>query len=165
MELRGVDLPPDFLHLLMLDSGWAYMISQSGGTAMAVFVTGRGWLRNHKHVIRETICHTLKRHPLYGRSFAESEVINIIGFRDARTSCRQCLGQGNWLPIGDAAFALNPVTGSGLTRSIASAIQASDTLSCYLKNGDRTQIDSYVHKQQLDFGSQVVSLMSSPYLF
>ena len=55
---------------------------------------------------------------------------------DARTGIRREWGPFNRLPIGDAAFTLDPLSGSGLSRALEMANQASTSADEYLATGD-----------------------------
>jgi flavin-dependent dehydrogenase len=71
--------------------------------------------------------------------------------RDARTTCRRRLWRGRWLPIGDAAFAVDPISGAGLTRSIEMAISAAECVAEFLKTGCTKAIQRFATLNTLAF--------------
>lgn len=48
---------------------------------------------------------------------------------DARTSIRTVLWRGNWFSIGDAAWSLDPLSGSGVERAVNEGVSAGQALS------------------------------------
>ena len=164
-QLGGLELPDGFLHLMMLDSGWVYFIPEGAKKTSAVFVTSNAWLRKHRSSLTDAFRQELQRFDLNRELFAGLHSIELKGFRDARTSCRCCFWKDNWMPIGDAAYALNPITGGGLARSFAMATDAAIAIDGYLHGGNCELLSSFVRKQRSDFGYHVESLSNSPYIF
>lgn len=110
------------------EEGWWYAVRSVGGQSFVACFTDsdripptadrREWLttilRATRHVRRwvETIPH--------------DEDIRIC---DARTSIRTVLWRDNWLSIGDAAWTLDPLSGSGVERAVNDGVLAGHALS------------------------------------
>jgi flavin-dependent dehydrogenase len=67
----------------------------------------------------------------------EAPALEVRGF-DARTSIRTHLWRRSWLTLGDAAWSLDPLSGTGIERALASALDAADAISAALRT-DRSE--------------------------
>jgi len=56
----------------------------------------------------------------------------VISVSDARTSIRRLLWRGTWLPIGDAAFAMDPLSGNGIERAVRDGNDAAHAVAAAL---------------------------------
>ena len=85
---------------------------------------------------------------------------------DARTSIRNVLWRNAWISIGDAAWSLDPLSGSGLKRAIGGGIDAAAAISRGLVQRDvealRSQAMSQVHAfvESLDIQQKYYALES-----
>jgi hypothetical protein len=69
--------------------------------------------------------------------------VALAAVRDARTGCRHAQRRGRWLPIGDSAFTLDPLSGSGLTRALRMAEAATAAVERYLGAGDPAALSAF----------------------
>ncbi|GAB3858107.1 hypothetical protein GCM10028822_32870 [Hymenobacter terrigena] len=58
----------------------------------------------------------------------------VIRVCEARTSVRHTLWENNWLCIGDAAWSLDPLSGTGIERAIHSGSRAATALAAALES-------------------------------
>ncbi|WP_151702910.1 NAD(P)/FAD-dependent oxidoreductase [Nitrincola alkalilacustris] len=70
----------------------------------------------------------------------------------ARTStpvlCLQCAGH-NWLRIGDAAMAVDPLSGNGIFQAISSALQAPAVINTLLTSPEQQEIAIAFHQERI----------------
>ena len=126
----------DQLRVEVTENGWWYLAEHPREGLIAVFLTD-GDLFDHargdfdKQLASEFLgtCLPLSLEP-------ESVVPGSRPFRDARTSSRRLLGRGGWLPIGDAAYTIDPLSGSGLNLAARSAGRAAIATFEYLSTDD-----------------------------
>lgn len=64
--------------------------------------------------------------------FARRLELQPVRATDARTSIRKLLWRGNWLAVGDSAWTLDPLSGNGVERALASARRAATAVSSAL---------------------------------
>ncbi len=155
---KGLAMPDSFLHLTTLQSGWMYWIPGIANESTAVFVTDKHWVRQNRMDLDGALRKELESSLSFRRWFPGLGSIECVGFRDARTSCRRCLWKENWLPIGDAAYAVNPITGSGLARSIRMASEGARAVASFLDSGNSDALESFAYQQVEDFRSLANSL-------
>ena len=163
-HLGGMTLPEDFLHLTTLPSGWMYLLPGPAKMTTAVYITDKHWVRQNRADLEGALRRNLESILACRSMFAGLSSIVCFGFRDARTSCRRCLWRGNWLPIGDAAFAVNPITGSGLARSIRMASEGAKAVAEFLTSGDSDSLETFACQQVVDFHSLANSIAKTPFV-
>jgi flavin-dependent dehydrogenase len=163
-RVRGTVKPEDYLHLATLQSGWLYLVPGIEHESNAVFVTNKQWVRQNRVDVVGALRKELDCSLAIKSWFQALNSIECIGFRDARTSCRSCLWKGNWLPIGDAAYAANPITGGGLSRSIRMAVEGAKAVENFLNSGNTDSLQSFACQQVEDFRSLANSLLKTHFL-
>lgn len=138
--------------------GWWYAVSSlCARTFVGFFVDAdsiptstsrRAWLIDHMgatHHIREVV-----------KSIPDSTPIRSW---DSRTSIRTVLWRNNWVVAGDAAWTLDPLSGSGIERAAINGVSAGDAIANGIKdNSDEplrdfavSQVNSYqsaIHTQR-----------------
>ena len=122
----------DQLWLFATENGWWYATDHPGAGSVAVFLTD-GDLLPRAPLLEDWLDRELSANgvPI---ELTRSSAPDV---RDARTSCRRMLTRGGWLPIGDAAYSIDPLSGSGLENAIRSAGRAAVATTRYLHGGDR----------------------------
>lgn len=75
-----------------------------------------------------------------------------VGEPHARTStpilCEQCTGD-NWIRVGDAAMAVDPLSGNGIFQAMSSALQAPAVINTLLKYPERKQLAQDFHQARV----------------
>ncbi|MBY4676624.1 flavin-dependent monooxygenase QhpG [Marinobacterium arenosum] len=71
----------------------------------------------------------------------------------ARTStpilCRQAVGD-NWIRVGDAAMAVDPLSGNGIFQALSSALQAPAVINTLLQQPENGALAKQFHQQRVD---------------
>ncbi|QOT82042.1 NAD(P)/FAD-dependent oxidoreductase [Cupriavidus basilensis] len=65
------------------------------------------------------------------------------------TLCAQTVG-ANWLRVGDAAMAVDPLSGNGMFQSLSSALQAPAVINTILTRPERAPLARRFHQQRID---------------
>jgi flavin-dependent dehydrogenase len=122
--------PPDWMHLATSKAGWWYTLPATEGAAEAVFMTDsdlfpRDPIARWQHLTSEfrSAFQNMKASPV---------VADRVWARDARTTCRQRVWAGCWLPIGDARATIDPLTGAGLERALGFAEVGAELVADFL---------------------------------
>jgi 2-polyprenyl-6-methoxyphenol hydroxylase-like FAD-dependent oxidoreductase len=112
-------------------SGWWYWVDRAGTGPVGVFLTDGDLLPKSSVAIHEFLeaerasSPVLPSGPLALGSGSPANPRASPTIRDARTGIRRSWNQPRRFPIGDSAFTLDPLSGSGLTRAIHMAVDAS----------------------------------------
>lgn len=62
---------------------------------------------------------------------------------NARTSARSVLWRNRWIPAGDAAFSLDPVSGTGIERALTDGMAVAEAVSSCVADGDEGRLRSH----------------------
>lgn len=124
----------DTMRLASSSAGWWYTLPLDGQRTFVVFLTDGDLIS----VRRAALSASLPRQ--FQEAFASippnlSRAIATALVRDARTSCAARQWRGRWLRIGDAAFSMDPISGSGLAEGILLAEPAAASVSEFLRWG------------------------------
>jgi 2-polyprenyl-6-methoxyphenol hydroxylase-like FAD-dependent oxidoreductase len=77
---------------------------------------------------------------------------------EARTSVRHTLWEDNWICIGDAAWSLDPLSGTGIEQAIRSGIGAAAALAAYMESpGQTDHIRQYAQARGQSFRQMLIS--------
>lgn len=72
---------------------------------------------------------------------------------DARTSARNLIWRGNWMSFGDAAWSIDPLSGSGISRAINDGFAAATSITQALTSGDMEVLRRHALKTTVDLGT------------
>ena len=130
--------------------GWWYSASFSDSHAIAVYLTDADLLgRDRLAFFRDSLAHSAHTRERL-RSLGEPHLTCIA----ADTSYREsCAGEG-WLAVGDAAFAIDPLSGSGIRHALESGLDAGTALS-RAASGEHQALSHYEEQARLDFFRQL----------
>ncbi|KWH30890.1 FAD-dependent oxidoreductase [Burkholderia cepacia] len=95
-------------------------------------------------------CATLRQTPLARDFFGANAAANAHVF--ARTSSATLCsdtGSTNWLRVGDAAMAVDPLSGNGIFQSLSSALQAPAVIHTLLAHPDRAALALRFHARRI----------------
>lgn len=139
-------LPPSRVQIMLLEAdeeGWWYSSSDASGHGAVVYLSDADLLPRTPE----------ERASFFRRKFASSRLLSqhlpalpdVLDLRliDARTSRARHFSTRASLSIGDAAYAVDPLSGSGIRRAVESALAASDAVHAFLVTGDRRIFDRY----------------------
>jgi flavin-dependent dehydrogenase len=113
-------------------SGWWYTANGAAVYLTDSDLVPRGKVELEYHVRREWKY-------AFGTEFSGEPVQR----RDARTSCASSVWRGDRLSCGDAAFTVDPPSGSGLTRAIRSAARAAEVIDEHLSTGNTAGLSAF----------------------
>ena len=149
----------EILHLAPTLLGWWYTMGTLSHPTSVVFLTDADLLPHSPHERQQFI-----RHEFAGISAGavfsgiaaimdrDFECLPII---DARTTCRQTICQRGWLPVGDAFFTLDPLSGDGLTRGLRMSQASSIVIDQYLREPNSDLLEKYCADYFSEFTSQL----------
>ncbi|SFI58382.1 NAD(P)/FAD-dependent oxidoreductase [Planctomicrobium piriforme] len=130
--------PAEWLHLSSSSAGWWYSLKTAKLSADAVFMTDADLLPRNRDLIQSHL------RTQFDKAFpAQSALLGTVArwtVRDARTSVRCCLWRGRWLPVGDAAFTLDPLSGNGIGRALRMADDIAALDWRMILNGDYQEL-------------------------
>jgi flavin-dependent dehydrogenase len=141
-----MDLPPSPVQIMLLEAdaeGWWYSSCDAGGRGAAVYLSDADLLPKSRQ----------ERASFFRRKFASSRLLrqhlpplpDVLDLRliDARTSRVKRFCTRASLSIGDAAYAVDPLSGSGVRRAVESALAASAAVQAFLVTGDARDLKRY----------------------
>jgi flavin-dependent dehydrogenase len=132
--------------VLVLDrarNGWWYA-SSSGTTSDLAFVTDADCLPPH-HLRQQFLISEYRDAALLADSLQGEPSFAVTHATDARTGYRETMAGDGWLAVGDAAIALDPLSGNGIRLAIEGAAHVAHAIDSWLRTGARDGIRSYVH--------------------
>lgn len=133
-----------------LEDGWAWMARLEDGrcywqvTQDAAGLPGKAGLAAY--------CVTLR-----GRSALVAELFDDQALIPAPVHARsstailagECVGQ-DWIRVGDAAMAVDPLSGNGIFQSLSSALQAPVVINTLLRRPERAELARQFHQQRVE---------------
>jgi flavin-dependent dehydrogenase len=131
--------------------GWWYSVSFADSHTIAVYLTDADLLPRG---CREEFFLDRLRHSAHTRERLCSLGQPVLKCVPADTSYRDpCAGNG-WLAVGDAAFALDPLSGFGIRHALESGLVAANALR-QAASGQRRALSRYQEHSNLDFFQQL----------
>jgi flavin-dependent dehydrogenase len=150
--LRGTvaNSPDDCTLVEAVEDGWWYSASVPGSRHVVAYMTDAdlfvrgsdGADRFWRQQLQKTI-HTRALIDSYPREFGPFIVA-------ANSSRLNRFSDGNWLAVGDAAFAFDPLSSQGVYRALESGIRAAQVVRSYF-GGARTALRSYSGEMEESF--------------
>lgn len=131
-------------------NGWWYVTRAADGEAAAVFLTDADLLLE-SGLTRDEVFHAelaathVVRHRLPPLPLA----VRLFG-SDARTGKRGRIAAHGWIAIGDAAYSIDPLSGTGIQRCVESATCAAAECDAFL-SGDVDALERYSIWANADF--------------
>lgn len=152
-----LDRHPSMSNTAMVEScaqGWWYAAPIAAGRQIVALFTDADFVAAHsqRQLMRAQLAAT--RH---FRDIACIEDHGKIRVSNARTSIRNVLWRGAWLAVGDAAWSLDPLSGSGVERAVADGAAAAVVLSKALKDRDTEPLRAHAHARASAFRDSLVA--------
>ncbi|WP_409312013.1 NAD(P)/FAD-dependent oxidoreductase [Pseudomonas putida] len=133
-----------------LEDGWAWMARLEDGrcywqvTQDAAGLPGKAGLAAYCVMLR-------------GRSALVAELFDDQALIPAQVHARsstailagECVGQ-DWIRVGDAAMAVDPLSGNGIFQSLSSALQAPVVINTLLRRPERAELARQFHQQRVE---------------
>lgn len=133
------------------EDGWAWMAAWSDGTrylqltldVASAELPDKAQLVDHCTAILRTL-------PSAQPFLEDAEPTGIL---HARTStpilCREAVGD-NWIRVGDAAMAVDPLSGNGIFQALSSALQAPAVINTLITMPERVGLAKQFYQQRVD---------------
>ncbi|AYN18842.1 FAD-dependent oxidoreductase [Pseudomonas monteilii] len=133
-----------------LEDGWAWMARLEDGrcywqvTLDAAGLPGKAGLA--EYCVARRACSALVAELFDGQALVPAQV-------HARSSTAilagECVGQ-DWIRVGDAAMAVDPLSGNGIFQSLSSALQAPVVINTLLRKPERAGLARQFHQQRVE---------------
>lgn len=142
VEVTG---PPEAESFAMVEScavGWWYTVRLACGRQIVSLFTDGDLVKpaeSRLQWLKEELASTLHLRQLSDR-IPEGATIQVC---DARTSIRNLLWGDRWMSIGDAAWSLDPLSGTGVERAITDGVDAATAISRAIDSGDNEALRSH----------------------
>jgi flavin-dependent dehydrogenase len=136
-------------------NGWWYVIPAAGGEVLAAFMTDSEILLNSNQSPAIYWQSMLKNTLHISRLLGKFQLTSKIRIKSARTARLDNMGGSRWLAIGDAAFALDPLSGDGIVRAIESGLGACDPIVASLEKNEYI-FDRYSDRLLTTFNTNLV---------
>ena len=119
--------------------GWWYSVPLPGSRAIGVYLTDGDLVsgRQAAAVFHGALASTTQTRDRLGPLGAP--LIRVVA---AQTSERVCCAGDGWLAVGDAVFALDPLSGSGIRRALESGVKAANVVAATMQ-GERDMLVRY----------------------
>ena len=133
-----------------LEDGWAWMARLEDGrcywqaTLDAAGLPGKAGLAEFCAARRASSA-------LVAELFDESALVpaQVHGRSSTAILAGECVGQ-DWIRVGDAAMAVDPLSGNGIFQSLSSALQAPVVINTLLRRHDRAELARQFHQQRVE---------------
>lgn len=133
------------------EDGWAWMAAWSDGTRylQLTFDVASADLPDKAQLVDH--CNSILRTLSSAQPFLENA--QATGIVHARTStpilCREAVGD-NWIRVGDAAMAVDPLSGNGIFQALSSALQAPAVINTLIQQPQKAQLAKQFYQQRVD---------------
>jgi len=133
-----------------LEDGWAWMARLEDGrcywqaTLDAAGLPGKAGLAEFCAARRASSA-------LVAELFDESALVPAQVHARSSTAilAGECVGQ-DWIRVGDAAMAVDPLSGNGIFQSLSSALQAPVVINTLLRRPERAELARQFHQQRIE---------------
>jgi flavin-dependent dehydrogenase len=133
--------------------GWWYSLVLPGGELVAAFLTDADLVRNHSGPPAALWSSALDE--------ASFTPLRVAGFdrrafhvRSTGVGCLDRASGRAWIAVGDAASALDPLSGIGITKALQSAVLAVDALNGALSRTEGA-LENYADRARRDFDASL----------
>lgn len=135
-----------------LEDGWAWMARRADGQCywqwtvdvVSADLPGKAQLLDY--------CRQRRWHSPVARAFfadGTEEDLQMHARSSTAILCPQVCGD-NWIRIGDAAMAVDPLSGNGIFQSLSSALQAPTVINTLLRKSENAALARRFHQQRVE---------------
>jgi len=132
--------------------GWWYSVLLPDGRVIVALMTDADLARHmtRRHYSREAVLTFLLGHTLHTKERLTGQLnfLSLPAVVAANTYCREIIADHGKLMVGDAAFAIDPLSGQGTYAALESGIRAAEVISKYHSMGNRALVDYASHERQ-----------------
>jgi flavin-dependent dehydrogenase len=157
VRLVTAPYPLEWMRLTASSAGWWYLVSPRRGGAQAVFLTDADLLPNCQVTLASHLDEQFRDASLR-LGIKEGKVAPPFDIRDSRTTCRRRLWSGRWLPIGDAAYTIDPLSGSGVLRAVSAGEAAADIIPAFIATRNTELLQSAAVGLAADFSNNLEAI-------
>lgn len=135
-----------------LADGWAWMARRADGQCYwqwtvdvaSAHLPGKSQLLDY--------CRQRRRDSMLAQAFfgGESEVDLQLHARSSTAILSPQVCGENWIRVGDAAMAVDPLSGNGIFQSLSSALQAPTVINTLLRKPERAALAQRFHQQRVE---------------
>lgn len=135
-----------------LNDGWVWMARRADGQCYwqwtvdvaSINLPGKAQLLNH--------CHQRRRRSAFANTFfgAEPEGDMQLYARSSTAVLSSQVCGDLWIRVGDAAMAVDPLSGNGIFQSLSSALQAPTVINTLLRKPERAALAKRFHEQRVE---------------
>jgi len=135
-----------------LEDGWAWMARRADGECYWQWTVDVASAELPGKALLLDYCNQRRQQSALVRAFFGDEPPTNLHFH-ARSStailCPQVCGD-NWIRVGDAAMAVDPLSGNGIFQSLSSALQAPAVVNTLLRKPERRLLAQRFHQQRVE---------------
>ncbi|MHC2148899.1 flavin-dependent monooxygenase QhpG [Pseudomonas sp. 210_17 TE3656] len=133
-----------------LDDGWAWMARLADGRCYWQITLNAEGLPG-KAALAEYCAERRRRSELVAEMFDAHALAPAIVHARSSTAilAGECAGE-DWLRVGDAAMAVDPLSGNGIFQSLSSALQAPAVINTLLRCPQRAALARRFHQQRIE---------------
>jgi 2-polyprenyl-6-methoxyphenol hydroxylase-like FAD-dependent oxidoreductase len=138
-----------------VEDGWWYSAALPHSRLVLAYMTdvdlyAKDWKRSSNFCLRKL--HTTKHTQSRVEHFVLADGPFIL---PANSSRLDRVTNGNWLAIGDAAMAFDPLSGQGVYKALESALRSAQSIQGYW-TGDKSALRAYAAAVEKDFDSYLL---------
>ncbi len=145
---------PDLLLVEAAADGWWYAARDSAGPTSVVYVSDADLLPRTAAARTQYLYAAFAATDLPRAQFSSVPEFDQHRAVDARVSRRTAVCGEHWVAIGDAAFAIDPLSGEGTHFAFLSAEKAAGAIAAFLRNGTREPLDEFSAWFEAQFAEQ-----------
>jgi len=135
-----------------LEDGWVWMARRADGQCYWQWTmdVASADLPRKQHLLEH--CHQRRQASIAARAFfgPDRQIdVQLHARRSTAILSPQVCGD-NWIRVGDAAMAVDPLSGNGIFQSLSSALQAPTVINTLLRKPDRAVLAQLFHQQRVE---------------
>lgn len=140
------------VHIESVEDGWWYGVQLSGGTLLACFMTDPSVARSHPGRAPSLWQERLRASRLLGPLARTGRWSGRLEALDASTQVLEYDTRGDFLAVGDAAVAFDPLSSWGITKGLCDGHAGAEALARE-RDGQHGAVAEHRQRQRQDFAS------------
>ncbi|MNM68919.1 Tryptophan halogenase [compost metagenome] len=135
-----------------LEDGWVWMARRADGQCYWQWTmdVASADLPGKQHLLEH--CHQRRQASIAARAFfgPDRQIDVQLHARSSTAILSPQVCGDNWIRVGDAAMAVDPLSGNGIFQSLSSALQAPTVINTLLRKPDRAVLAQLFHQQRVE---------------
>lgn len=134
-----------------LEGGWAWMARRADGHCYWQWTVDVASAQLPGKALLLDYCYRQRRGSALAQQFFgdEPEVEVQLHARSSTAILCPTVCGDNWIRVGDAAMAVDPLSGNGIFQSLSSALQAPTVINTLLRKPERAALAQHFHQQRV----------------